>query len=118
VIRQDVEILENLGVAKQLTSDAASTTSPSDITAKTVAHADTKSDDVNSLIKSLQEHGAGRLSLTVSKDDRNVVTVLAPANTPWPVIDNIRRMVTAKKLFAVDVQIATPAKPISNGSDK
>ena len=111
VIRQDVEILENQGVAKQSTSDAASTTSPSDITAIIVAHADTKSDDVNSLIKSLQEHGAGRLSLTVSKDDRNVVTVLAPANTPWPVIDNIRRMVTAKKLFAVDVQIATPVQP-------
>ena len=50
------------------------------------------------------------MSFSKPSDNRNVVTVLAPADTPWPVIDNIRIMVTAKKLFAVDVQIAPPAQ--------
>ncbi len=110
VIRQVVEILEKQGVAKQSTQGTASTTSSGGIEARIAARPDTKTDDVISLVKSLQGHGVVRLSFSKPSDNRNVVTVLAPADTPWPVIDNIRIMVTAKKLFAVDVQIAPPAK--------
>lgn len=110
VIRQVVEILEKQGVAKQSTQGAASTTSSGGIEAKIAARPDTKTDDVISLVKSLQGHGVVRMSFSKPSDNRNVVTVLAPADTPWPVIDNIRIMVTAKKQFAVDVQIADPAQ--------
>ena len=110
VIRQVVEILEKQGVAKQSTRGAASTGSSDGIEARIRARADTKSEDVISLVRSLQGHGVQRMSFAMPSDNRNVVTVLAPADTPWPVIDNLRIMVTAKKLFAVDVQIANPAR--------
>lgn len=110
VIRQVVEILEKQGVAKQSTRGTTSTTSSGGIEARIAARGDTKTDDVISLVKSLQGHGVVRMSFSKPSDNRNVVTVLAPADTPWPVIDNIRIMVTAKKQFAVDVQIADPAQ--------
>lgn len=118
VIRQVIEILEKQGVAKQSTPDAATTTSPGDITARIAARADTKSEDVLSLVKSLQGHGVVRMSFVKPSNNRNIVTVVAPANTPWPVIKNIRTMVNAKKQFSVDVQIAAQAqhpKPVKNG---
>jgi hypothetical protein len=111
VIRQVVEILENQGVAKQSSAGATATTGVVGISVRIAARPDTKTADVVSLIKSLQGHKVRRLSFVVPTDNRNVVTVLAPADTPWPVIDNIRIMVTAKKLFAIDVQIAPPAQP-------
>ncbi len=110
MIRQVVEVLEKQGVAKQSTRGTTSTTSSGGIEARIAARPDTKTDDVISLVKSLQGHGVVRMSFSKPSDNRNVVTVLAPADTPWPVIDNIRIMVTAKKQFAVDVQIADPAQ--------
>lgn len=111
VIRQVVEILEKQGVAKQSARGTTSTTSLGGIEARIAARGDTRTEDVISLIKSLQGHGIVRMGFSKPSDNRNVVTVLAPADTPWPVIDNIRIMVTAKKLFAVDVQIAPPTQP-------
>jgi hypothetical protein len=111
VIRQVVEILEKQGVAKQAAADATATKDAAGISARIAARTDTKTEDVVSLVRSLQEHGVKRMSFAMPTDNRNVVTVLAPADTPWPVIDNLRIMVTAKKQFTVVVQIATPVQP-------
>lgn len=108
VIRQVVEALEKQGVAKQTEPADSDTQQESGLTARIAARSDTKVEDVLSLVRSLQGHNVQRMSFTKPTNDRNVVTVLAPADTPWPVIDNIRMMVTAKKQFAVEVQIATP----------
>lgn len=116
VTRQVVEILENQGIAKQAAADAASTKSVTGISARIAARADTKTADVLSLVQSLQGHNVQRMSFVKPTDNRNVVTVLAPADTPWPVIDNIRIMVAAKKQFAVDVQIANPAQSARSAS--
>lgn len=111
VIRQVVEILEKQGIAKLSAADATATNGAAGISARIAATPDVKTSDVVSLVKSLQGQGVQRMSLAMPTDNRNVVTVLAPADAPWPVVDNLLKMVTANKQFDVDVQIATPAQP-------
>ncbi len=118
IIRKVVELLEREGVAKRSSSAAATKTTRSDLSARIAATSDVKTSDVLSLVKSLQGHGIVRMSFTKPSNDRSVVTVQAPADTPWPVIDNIRAMVTAKKGFSVDVQIAAPNQfPVAGGGN-
>ncbi|MFT5328494.1 MAG: hypothetical protein ACI8P0_006407, partial [Planctomycetaceae bacterium] len=109
VIRQVVEALEKQGIAKQTEPADSAAQQGSGLTARIAARSDMKVEDVTSLVRSLQGHNVQRMSFIKPINDRNVVTVLAPADTPWPTIDNLRTMITAKKQFAVDVQIAPPA---------
>ena len=83
----------------------------SGLTARIAARADTKHEEMSRVIRSVKAHKVQQILVTRPTDDRNVVTVLAPAETPWPTIENLRTMITAKKQFAVDVQIATPVEP-------
>lgn len=110
VIRKVVELLEKQGIAKQVSSGVPTRTTRADLFARIAATPDVKTEEAIALVKSLQGHGIVRMSFVKPTDNRNVVTVLAPADTPWPVIDNIRIMVNAQKRFSVDVQIATQAQ--------
>jgi hypothetical protein len=109
VIRQVVEALEKQGIARQTKPADSAAQGGSGLTARIAARPDTKVEDVMSLVRSLQGHNVQRIIFVKPSDDRNVVTVLAPADAPWPTIDNLRTMITAKKQFAVEVQLATPA---------
>ena len=108
VIRQVVEALEKQGIARQNAPADPAAAGESGLTVRIAARSDMKVEDVMSLVRSLQGYNVQRMSFTKPINDRNVVTVLAPVDTPWPTIDNLQKMVTATKQFAVDVQIANP----------
>lgn len=117
VIRQVVEALEKQGIARQNAPVDPAAAGESGLSARIATRSDMKVEDVMSLVRSLQGHNVQRMSFTKPINDRNVVTVLAPADTPWPTIDNLRTMVTAKKQFAVDVQIANPEQAPNSYDD-